>query len=95
MKAVESGKVTLDSGELGTRGALHLDQGIVVTRHASQRKTVAQVIVSVAVRGLQSGERGAVLRVDEPCAQGDAPFHRFKGSAERGENRLNAGPSDI
>ena len=41
--------MTLDSGELGARGALHLDQGIVVTSHASQGKTVAQVIVSVPV----------------------------------------------
>jgi ATP-dependent exoDNAse (exonuclease V) alpha subunit len=47
--AVEAGKVTLDAGELGARGALHLDQGIVVTSHASQGKTVAQVIVSVPV----------------------------------------------
>jgi RNA helicase len=31
------------------RGALHLDQGIVVTSHARQGKTVAQVIVSVPV----------------------------------------------
>jgi hypothetical protein len=47
--ALEAGKVTLDSGDLGARGALHLDQGIVVTSHASQGKTVAQVIVSVPV----------------------------------------------
>jgi hypothetical protein len=47
--AVEAGKLTLDSGDLGSRGALHLDQGIVVTSHASQGKTVAQVIVSVPV----------------------------------------------
>jgi hypothetical protein len=47
--AIEAGKVTLDSGEIGARGALHLDQGIVVTSHASQGKTVAQVIVCVPV----------------------------------------------
>jgi len=47
--AVETGKITLDSSELSNRGALHLDQGIVVTSHASQGKTVAQVIVSVPV----------------------------------------------
>jgi hypothetical protein len=34
---------------LPNRGSLHLDQGIVVTSHASQGKTVAQVIVSVPV----------------------------------------------
>src|SRR6516225_1754545 len=33
--ALEADKVTLDSGDLGSRGALHLDQGIVVTSHAS------------------------------------------------------------
>jgi ATP-dependent exoDNAse (exonuclease V) alpha subunit len=48
--AIETGKVTLDAGELGSRGALHLDQGIVVTSHASQGKTVEQVIVSVPVQ---------------------------------------------
>jgi hypothetical protein len=47
--AVEASKVTFDASELGARGALHLDQGIVVTSHASQGKTVAQVIVSVPV----------------------------------------------
>jgi hypothetical protein len=47
--AVEAGKITLDSSELPNRGALHLDQGIVVTSHASQGKTVAQVIVTVPV----------------------------------------------
>jgi hypothetical protein len=47
--AVEAGKVTLVGVEFGARGALHLDQGIVVTSHASQGKTVDQVIVSVPV----------------------------------------------
>jgi hypothetical protein len=47
--SVDVGKVTLDGVELGDRGALHLDQGIVVTSHASQGKTVDQVIVSVPV----------------------------------------------
>jgi hypothetical protein len=31
--AVEAGRVGLGLGELGVRGALHLDQGIVVTSH--------------------------------------------------------------
>jgi hypothetical protein len=47
--AVEAGKIVLDSRELPNRGALHLDQGVVVTSHASQGKTVSQVIVSVPV----------------------------------------------
>jgi ATP-dependent exoDNAse (exonuclease V) alpha subunit len=47
--ASAAGKLTLDGIELENRGALHLDQGIVVTSHASQGKTVDQVIVSVPV----------------------------------------------
>jgi conjugative relaxase-like TrwC/TraI family protein len=47
--SVEVGKVMLDGAELADRGALHVDQGIVVTSHASQGKTVDQVIVSVPV----------------------------------------------
>jgi ATP-dependent exoDNAse (exonuclease V) alpha subunit len=47
--AVDAGKVTLAGGELAVRRALHLDQGIVVTSHASQGKTVPQMIVSVPV----------------------------------------------
>jgi ATP-dependent exoDNAse (exonuclease V) alpha subunit len=57
VSAVEAGKVTLDSGELGTRCALHLDQGIVVTSHASQGKTVAQVIVSVPVESFSQANQ--------------------------------------
>jgi TrwC relaxase len=48
--AVEAGKITLDCGALPNRGALHLDQGIVVTSHASQGKTVSQVVVSIPVQ---------------------------------------------
>jgi hypothetical protein len=47
--SVDVSKVTLDGVELADRGALHLDQGIVVTSYASQGKTVDQVIVSVPV----------------------------------------------
>jgi conjugative relaxase-like TrwC/TraI family protein len=47
--SVDVTQVTLDGVELASRGALHLDQGIVVTSHASQGKTVDQVIVSVPV----------------------------------------------
>src|SRR6476660_3362906 len=40
-----------DKGEIVRNGsALHIDQGIAVTSHASQAKTVDQVIVSVPVR---------------------------------------------
>ena len=45
------GKIIFDKGEIVRTGApLHLDQGIAVTSHASQSKTVDQVIASVPVR---------------------------------------------
>ena len=47
---IDDGKITLDKGEIVRNGAaLHIDQGIAVTSHASQAKTVDQVIVSVPV----------------------------------------------
>ena len=49
--------MSLDAGEVGARGALHLDQGIVVTSHASQGKTVAQVIVSVPVESFSQANK--------------------------------------
>jgi hypothetical protein len=48
---IDKGKIIFDSGEIVRHGAaLHFDQGIVVNSHASQAKTVDQVIVSVQVR---------------------------------------------
>jgi conjugative relaxase-like TrwC/TraI family protein len=48
---IDEGKIILDKGEILRNGAaLHIDQGIAVTSHASQAKTVEQVIVSVPVR---------------------------------------------
>jgi ATP-dependent exoDNAse (exonuclease V) alpha subunit len=45
------GKIIFDKGEIVRNGAaLHIDHGIAVTSHASQAKTVDQVIVSVPVR---------------------------------------------
>jgi hypothetical protein len=43
------GKLVLDKGEIILRGGLHLDQGLAVTSHAAQGKTVDQVIVSVPI----------------------------------------------
>jgi hypothetical protein len=41
----------IDKDEIVRNGAaLHLDQGMAVTSHASQAKTVYQVVASVAVR---------------------------------------------
>ena len=51
MVSIDEGKIIFDKGEIVRNGApLHLDQGIAVTSHASQAKTVDQVIVSVPVR---------------------------------------------
>jgi hypothetical protein len=44
-------QIIFDKGEIVRNGAaLHIDQGIAVTSHASQAKTVDQVIASVPVR---------------------------------------------
>jgi ATP-dependent exoDNAse (exonuclease V) alpha subunit len=48
---IDQGKIIFDRGEIARNGvSLHLDQGLAVTSHASQGKTVDQVIVSVPVR---------------------------------------------
>jgi conjugative relaxase-like TrwC/TraI family protein len=48
--AIEDGKIKLDEAEiaLGAKG-LHIDQGFVVTSHASQSQTVQELIASVPV----------------------------------------------
>jgi hypothetical protein len=62
-----SGKIIFDKGEIVRIGAaLHLDQGIAVTSHASQAKTVDQVIASVPVRSF-SQANGTILRHDVAC----------------------------
>jgi hypothetical protein len=49
--SIDEAKIILDKGEIVCNGAaLHIDQGIAVTSHASQGKTVDHVIVSVPVR---------------------------------------------
>jgi ATP-dependent exoDNAse (exonuclease V) alpha subunit len=49
--SIDEAKIILDKGEIVRNGAaLHIDQGIAVTSHASQGKTVDHVIVSVPVR---------------------------------------------
>src|SRR5580700_3659355 len=49
--SIDDGKIIFDKGKIVRTGAaLHLDQGIAVTSHASQAKTVDQVIASVPVR---------------------------------------------
>jgi conjugative relaxase-like TrwC/TraI family protein len=49
--SIDDRKIIFDKGEIARNGAaLHLDQGIAVTSHASQAKTVDQIIASVPVR---------------------------------------------
>jgi hypothetical protein len=43
------GTLTLDKGEIMVRGGLHIDQGIAISSHAAQSKTVDQVVVSVPI----------------------------------------------
>jgi conjugative relaxase-like TrwC/TraI family protein len=43
------GKLVVDKGEIVPRGGLHIDQGLAVTSHAAQGKTVDQVLVSVPI----------------------------------------------
>jgi hypothetical protein len=63
-----------DKGEIVLNGAaLHLEQGIAFTSHASQAKTVDQVVASVPVRAfLQPGERGTILCHYVACEVGHA-----------------------
>ena len=74
---------------------LHLDQGIAVTSHASQAKTVDQVIVSVPVRSFsqaneaQSG-RGLRGRAREAGAEG---AHRARATWPQGT--IGVGPRSI
>jgi len=37
---IDEGRITVEGGEIISRGALHIDQGVCVTSHASQGKTV-------------------------------------------------------
>jgi hypothetical protein len=48
--AIDENGIRLSNGISLRRGAWHLDQGLVVTSHAAQGKTVDQVLVSVPVK---------------------------------------------
>lgn len=48
--AIDENGIRLSNGVSLRRGAWHLDQGLVVTSHAAQGKTVDQVLVSVPIR---------------------------------------------
>jgi len=46
---IDGDRISLDNGRTIDGGMFHVDQGLVVTSHASQGKTVDQVIASVPV----------------------------------------------
>jgi hypothetical protein len=49
VSGLSNGKLTLGESEVLLKGAVHIDQGIAITSHAAQGKTVDQVIVSVPI----------------------------------------------
>ena len=68
---IDEGKIIFDKGEIVRNGsALHIDQGIAVTSHASQAKTVDQVIVSVPVRAFS--QTNEIPRSPEPAPKTEA-----------------------
>ena len=70
MIGIDEGRIILDKAEMLRNGsALHIDQGIAVTSHASQAKTVDQVIVSVPfARSVRLTKRNST----SPCRGVDA-----------------------
>ena len=78
MVSIDDGKIIFDKGEIVRNEAtLHLDQGIAVTSHASQAKTVDQVIVSVPVRSFsQANEAQFYVSV----SRARSAMHLFTGS---------------
>jgi hypothetical protein len=71
-------KIILDNGEIvRARAALHLDQGLAVTRHASQAKTVDQVMATAPVRSFsQANEAQFISCHDVACEVGQACLYR-------------------
>jgi hypothetical protein len=71
-------KIIFDKGELVRNGvALHVDRGLAVTSHASQAKTVDQVIVNVPVRAFsQANEAQFYLSM----SRGRSAMHVFTDS---------------
>jgi hypothetical protein len=54
------GKLILDKGEIAVREGLHIDQGLAVTSHAAQGKTVDQVIVSVPIESFSQANEAQI-----------------------------------
>jgi hypothetical protein len=75
---IDEGKIIFDKGEIVCNGAaLHIDQGIAVTSHASQAKTVDQVIVSMPLRSFSQANE-AQFYVSMPRAR--RAMHLFTDS---------------
>jgi len=71
--SIDDGKIIFDKGEIVRTGAaLHLDQGIAVTSHASQAKTVDQVIASVPVRSFSQANEAQFYVTMFACEVGYA-----------------------
>jgi hypothetical protein len=101
---IDEGRIIFDKGEMLRNGsALHIDQGIAVTSHASQAKTVDQVIVSVPVRSfsqaneaqfyvsMSRGRCGMLIFTDSKVVLREAVTRRSRGADstfEAPENRI-------
>jgi hypothetical protein len=83
--AIDRDSITFGDGRVIKRsGPVHVDQGIAVTSHASQGKSVDQVIVSVPIAAFsQANEVQFYVSIVASTAC-DASLHRFEGCAERG-----------
>lgn len=60
---------------VSTDRAMHIDQGIAVTSHASQGKTVDQVIASAPVSSFAHVNQAQFLRVDVASSAGHASLY--------------------
>jgi hypothetical protein len=61
-----------------------VDKGIVVTSHASQGKTVAQVIVTASIESFTQANEAQSYVPMSRARKAIQPLHRFKGSPARG-----------
>jgi hypothetical protein len=84
VQTVTSDHVTTTDGRvMPTLSLLHVDQGIAVTSHASQGKTVDNVIVSAPVAAFAQVNEGATLCFNVPREAVYAFGYRLQGSVTR------------